>query len=351
MTSIVGVDIGATGVRAVEVSTSGGSLAVKRAGTQPLPPGTVVAGAVADPVQVTAALKALWRKSRIKSKQVSLVLGGNQQVLVRTAVVAYLPNPALLRGLVEAEAKEALPVALESVYLDHHVLGVRTEMTDTPEGRRSRKVADVMIIGADRDVVDAMVTPCEDAGLQVVGIDIAPFALTRMVAAAGADSARLDFIVHFGAETVMLVGTVNGQTKVIRSLNEYAGKSVTLQIQDNFDLSLENAEKIKLEASRDLEDGMDSDATNLLNSWISAIVREVRTTMSHAQNGLHLPIGRVWLSGGGAHLGGLAGRLGAELGVPVNILDPRAWTTRPDKLRAAFASGQDLTLALAAAGK
>lgn len=347
MASIVGVDVGATGIRAVEVRGGGGAPAVTRAMSVPLHPGAVANGAVKDQAAVASALKALWRKGRFRTRNVSLVLGGHLQVLTRPAQVMYLDNPQLFAGYVREEAKNALPVGLDTVYFDFHVLAVHDAPT---KENTSRKLADVMIVGADRGIVDPLVGAVEDAGLRPVSVDTAPFALTRLVSAASSGAGKIDVIIHFGADTVMLVGIIEGQPSFIRSMNEYSGKAITLQMQDTFDLTRERAEAVKIDASRDLEMGIDSDATNIVNTSVSAIAREARSTITEATRHFKLPVGRVWLSGGGAQLGGLANRLGAELGAAVNILDPKSWTTKPARLVAAAEAGQDFTLALAAGG-
>lgn len=348
MGSIVGVDVGATGIRAVEVAGSGQAPAVRRAWAVPLRPDAVQGGVVKDAAAVTAALKELWKKGNFVSKNVALVIGGNQQVLMnRGAVVMWMDDPMLFRGVVAEEAGKELPVALDKVYFDYHVLSVRDAPTkDNP----SRRDANVMVIGAVREVVDTLVATVEAAGLHPVGVDTAPFALTRLVSTAGSGPNKLDFIIHFGADVVMLVGIVNGQPMYARTMNEYCGQAITLQMQDTFDLTRERAEAVKLDASADLELGIDSDVTNIINASVSAITREARSTITDAVRRINLPIGRVWLSGGGARLGGLSTRLTAELGAPVMVLDPKSWTTKPAKLVAAASTGQDFTLALAAGG-
>lgn len=348
MSSIVGVDVGATGIRAVEVAAKGSTLAVRRAMAVPLHPGASVSGAVVDEAAVTSALKTLWRKGRFGTRRVALVLGGHQHVITRPAEVMYIDEPKAFAGLVRAEAANALPVALDTVYFDYHVLNIREAPTKENQARR---VADVMVIGAERGLVDKLVHAVEAAGLFPVRVDTAAFALTRLITTATSGAGKIDVVIHFGADTVMLIGTIDGQPKFIRSMNEYAGKAITLQMQDTFDLTRERAEAVKIDASNDLEMGIDSETTSIVNASVAAIAREARSTITEATRVFKLPVGRVWLSGGGARLGGLASRLSAELDAPVNGLDARSWTTKPARLSAAIeATGQDFTLALAAGG-
>ena len=278
MGSIVGVDVGATGVRAVEVTSTGGDVTVKRAGTIPLPAGTMDRGGVSDTVQVEAAVKALWRKKHL-GRKVALVLGGHRDIVARPATVPYLPNPQHMRGVVLADAKDILPLGLDRIYVGHHIVGVREEPV---EGKKPRRVADIMLVGADRKLVDNLVLPFEKAGLEVVSVDYAPFALTRLVAAAGTDPNKLDVLVHLGAQTVMVVGVLNGQTSLIRMMNDFSGEAITLQMQDLYNLPLEEAEQVKLQASADLAEGRDSEEADALNTWVAAIVKETRSTISAA---------------------------------------------------------------------
>lgn len=349
MANIVGVDIGATGVRAVEVSGTSNALAVRRAAAVPLHKGVVAHGAVEDTDALALALKELWKIGKFSTRNVALVLGGHQKVISREANVLWSDNPDHFKGLVAAEARNALPVDLESVEFSHYVMSVVDSPTKENENRRLARVA---IVGADRQLVDALVEGVEKAKLVPVSIDATPFALSRLIATASSGPNKLDVILHLGADTVILVVSVNGQPRVVQSLNEYSGHAITQQIQEVFDLKLSRAEEVKIEESRNLANGVGSRAADVVNTTVSALGGAVRNTLREACVRLNMPIGRVWVSGGGAHLGGLAGRLGAELGVQAAVLDPRTWTTKPAKLtRAIEETGQDFTLALAVGGK
>src|SRR3972149_7576528 len=94
----VGVDVGSPAVRVAEVA-AGDVPVVVRAAQVPLPPGAVEAGEVRDPETVAEALRELWGKAGVKSKQVHLGVG-NQRVVVRAVAIPWLPR----QGLREAPA-------------------------------------------------------------------------------------------------------------------------------------------------------------------------------------------------------------------------------------------------------
>lgn len=354
MGSSIGVDIGTTGVRAVESVTSGTSVTVRRSGAVDLPPGAVVDGLVQDPDAVGAALKTLWRKYRFRSRKISLVLGSNEQILIRQASVPYTANKTHMEVMVRRAASDQMPVDVDGLVLSHHVVAVRTELA---EDGSSNEVADIVLIGAHRTAVDTLVRAVEIAGLHPVRIDATVFALTRFVTQAASGPGRLDFVVHMGADTVLLIGLTGGQFAFIQSMNHYSGQMITEDIQTQINGTLAAAEKLKLSA------GAQSAALPVhgaevvgpvMAAWITAIVREIREALISTSRGAGMPVGRVWLSGGGAGLPSLAQRLGAELsdGTSVANLDASAWVSAPEKLlRVSESTGHDLTVALAASIK
>ena len=86
---VVGLDIGTTAVRAAEVSVRRGKAVLERIGQAGLPEGAVVDGEVIDPAAVAAAIKDLWRRTRISSRQV-LIGVANQRVVVRLVDYAVI---------------------------------------------------------------------------------------------------------------------------------------------------------------------------------------------------------------------------------------------------------------------
>src|SRR5947199_8426141 len=80
----VGLDVGTSAVRAVELVLGREQVTLTRFGQVALPPGAVRGGEVIDAPAVAAAIRRLWREAGFRSRPA--VLGvGNQRVVVSQA--------------------------------------------------------------------------------------------------------------------------------------------------------------------------------------------------------------------------------------------------------------------------
>lgn len=345
--AIVGIDIGATGIRAVETIARGNTLQVRRAAAAPLPPGAVSGGVIENPTLVAAALRDLFRKGRFTTRKVATVIGADPAVLIRPAEVPYQPSAADQRAVVRAEADKFLPVAVDELYLDHHVIAVTPREN---EDGSTTPLAMIALVGARRSAVDALVTTVENAGLEPVSIDVTAFALSRFVSMASSGPGIIDAIVHIGADTVSLIAVADGQPAQQRALNTHSGAKLTGQIQEQLACPLPVAETLKVTVAT--LTGPEAQTVNeIVGAWAGLTVDAILDLLGRITRGLGMPLGRVWLSGGGARLYSLAARLKAQLGAQGNVavLEPSTWVGKPDRLvKAADTTGQDFTIALAA---
>src|SRR3954464_8523770 len=86
----IGLDIGTSVVRAVELSFGRNGITLERFGQLVLPPDAVHDGQVVDGEAVAKALRKLWTATKLTHKQV--VLGvANQRVIVRQLELPWLP--------------------------------------------------------------------------------------------------------------------------------------------------------------------------------------------------------------------------------------------------------------------
>jgi len=132
--TIVGVDIGSSAVRAVEVSGyQSAHPSITRFHEMPLPDGSVRRGEVIEVSTVATALRRLWSTAGFRSRDVVLGMGG-QRVFARDLSV---PRAGLqqIRESLPFHVQELLPVPVADVLLDFYPIEEEAgETCTTPAG-------------------------------------------------------------------------------------------------------------------------------------------------------------------------------------------------------------------------
>ena len=233
----VGVDIGSTAVRVAEVA-AGDVPVIVRAAQVPLPPGVVEAGEVRQPEAVGEALRELWSKSGVKSKQVHLGVG-NQRVVVRELALPWLPEKEL-RDTLGFQVQEFIPMAADEAVLDFDPLG------EMDQG--GRRMVRILLVAAHKPMVNALVEAALAAKLDPQGIDLTPFAVTRAVGTLDAgldlDSSGDEAIVDIGAQVTSICVHDHGVIRFVRMLPS-GGRDITLALASRLGVDDEVAERLK----------------------------------------------------------------------------------------------------------
>lgn len=320
--TVVGLDIGSSGVRAVELRP-GRRPAVRRSAQVDLAGGVVKAGVLADPAALTEALEALWDQGRFGSRTVALGLA-NDSVLVRPMDLDWMP-PADFRKALRYQVADALPVPVDEANLDYHPLEeLETGEPGTPE---ARKVARVMLVAAGREMVDGYVRAVQDAGLRVVRADLAPFALARAATANG-PLPGAQVVVDIGADMITVVLLRDGAPAAVRMVSGTGGATISHALQQRYDWEWDDAERTKkVLGVVPAEDGPDQahhPARATVAEQASALVAEIRTTVEFFAGPAdgERPLSRLLLTGRGSLLRGLDHLLAEDLGVEVATLAP-----------------------------
>ena len=233
----IGVDVGSTAVRVAEVA-AGDIPVVVRAAQVPLPPGVVEAGEVRQPEAVAEALREVWSKSGVKSKQVHLGVG-NQRVVVREVALPWLPEKEL-RDTLGFQVQEFIPMASDEAVLDFDPLG---EMNQG--GRRMMRI---LLVAAHRPMVNSLVEAALAAKLDPQGIDLTPFAVVRAVGTGDEgldlDSSGDEAIVDIGAQVTSICVHDRGVTRFVRMLPS-GGRDITLALASGLGVDEAAAERLK----------------------------------------------------------------------------------------------------------
>jgi type IV pilus assembly protein PilM len=303
----IGLDIGSSSIRAVEVRRSKDDYTLVNFGQFPLEAGTVVGGVVQNPGAVTTALKQLWAACKFGSKKVTLAVT-NPQLVVREASVANLPASQMRQAL-PFQVKEQLPLAVERSLLDFYPL---EQPGDSPTVRG-------LLIAMPKDAVLTAVQAAQKAGLQVKGVDLASFAMLR---AASRLDAQVEAIVDIGANITSVVVHADGEPLFVRTLPR-GGTEITETIATRLGLQPAEAESVKCRFG--VHGNGNPDTAAALVDAVRPLASELRSSFTYLASGeRQKQVTRISLCGGSALMPGLAEHLQEQLGVPVMYADSAA---------------------------
>jgi type IV pilus assembly protein PilM len=165
---VVGLDVQPGYVAAVQARVNG-AIVAERAHALALPADTMREGEVLDEAVLGRTLRELFDQGGLP-KRVRVGVA-NQRTVLRTLELPPVTDRKELAAAVRFQAQDEVPMPLNNAVLDFHPLGV----VDTPSGPRQR----VVLVAAQRDMVQRLLAAVHAAGLRAEGVDLSAFALIR----------------------------------------------------------------------------------------------------------------------------------------------------------------------------
>ncbi|MHB1171408.1 MAG: type IV pilus assembly protein PilM [Lacisediminihabitans sp.] len=338
--SIVGVDIGTSSIRAVEVQDAAKARpTITRFHEIAIPDGAARAGEVLEPHTVAAVLKRLWSTGGFRSRDIVLGMG-NQRVLARDVTLPYA-SLTQIRESLPFQVQDLLPVPVADAVLDFYPVA-----EDTAD---SGRVVHGLLVAATRDAVMANITAARLAGLSVVDVDLIPFAITRVHRSAGLVRGTLA-VVDIGASTTNVVVTKEGVPQFVRII-PVGGGEVTRALSERLEVSPEAAEQLKRQLGVAVGSVVPEQraAVEVIYAVTGELIASIRNTLNYyvgAQPGRL--VDGVVLTGGGARLSGFSAALGEVTRIPVSVGNPLggAALTRAVSSGGGSDQAQSMTVAL-----
>src|SRR3954447_10009224 len=313
----VGLDVGTSAVRAVELVLGREQVTLTRFGQVALPPGAVRGGEVVDAPAVAAAIRRLWREAGFRSRTV-IVGVGNQRVVVRQADLPAMSDEDM-RSALQFQAADLIPIPIEEAILDFQIV----DEFPTSDGDMVR----ILLVAAQRDMVRSLLAGLEGASLSASLVDLIPFALMRSLTQTSLVSdlePTVEAIVSVGASITNVVVHQRGVPEFVRMLG-VGGDDITQGIATELGVDADTAEDLKRRAHPDSPDDLESRTAQIVIAQSTLLIEEIRGSLDYYQAQPDAsPIGRIVLTGGGSRTISLRDSLEQTLGIAVEEGHPLA---------------------------
>lgn len=321
--SLVGLDIGSSSVKAIELKPAGKGFRVSALGVEALPPDSIVDGAIIDGGAVADAVRRVFASKKFKAKDVVASLSGNSVIVKKITLPAM--TEAELSESIYWEAEQYIPFDIQDVNLDYEIL-------DSATGRDSQGSMDVLLVAAKKDKIADYTNVISQAGKSPVIVDVGVFALQNAFEANyGFDPNTVVAILNAGASAIDINILAGSQSVFTRHVS-MGGNAFTEAVQKELNLPYESAEQLK--KGQDVDGATYEDARAVLRAMTDNVLLEVEKTFDFFKaTAASDRIDRIMLSGGASRVEGFAESLRAHFSTDVETFDPfRQVSCDPRKL-------------------
>jgi type IV pilus assembly protein PilM len=309
---LVGLDIGSSAVKAVELKPSGKSYKVTAFGIEPMPPDSIVDGAIIDGTAVAATIRRLFESHAFRSKDVAASLSGNA-VIVKKINLPVM-SEADLGESIFWEAEQYIPFDVQDVNLDFQIL-------DPGTGDNSQGTMEVLLVAAKKEKIADYTGVIAQAGRTPVVVDVDAFALQNAYEVNyGIERGAVVVLLNAGASAIN-INIVSGDQSLFTRDISIGGNTYTEAVQKELNLPFDAAEQLK--NGRSIEGLTFQDVQPVLHAMTENVLLEVQKTFDFFKATADSDrIDRIVLSGGASRVDGFARALQERFGSAVESFDP-----------------------------
>lgn len=318
--SVVGVDIGGSSIKVVQVRKEKERAILETYGEIALAPYAnlnVGQAAKLSDDKVVTALKDVLREANIKARRASVA------VPLKSSFLTVISIPEVdgdLSEIIKMEARKYIPVPLGEVNLDWWVLPEKEQVTSA--GVKKTRMIHVLLAAIHKNTADSYKAIIQNSGLNAVSYEIESFSMVR--SCIGKESAPVA-VLDFGASFIKLAIIDYGIIKASNSIGRGA-QELTLSLAHSLNVDFNKAEELKREIGlSDLPEHREMVA--VMEPILEYVFSEVDTLIKDFQRKYQRAVGKVVLVGGGSLLKGLVDfavkrlTIAAELGDPFNKVE------------------------------
>ncbi|MDQ1523386.1 MAG: type pilus assembly protein PilM [Pyrinomonadaceae bacterium] len=308
--NLVGLDIGSSSVKAVELQGKPGNLVLVNLGQESLQPDTVVDGQIMELNSVSQTIANVFGSHQIKTQRVAAGVSGSS-VIVKNIIVPPMSKDELEESI-DWHAEEHIPFDIADVSLDYQVVGSSDDSLH------------VLMAACKRDFVANIKQVIQLAGKFPAIIDVDAFALQNCYEVNYQPTPEQSVaLLNIGAST-MNINILHGVRSVFTRDVSVGGNQYTALLQKELGLTFEQAEAVKRGGMAPGETER-RDMAQVLETVSDILALEIQKTFDFyraTSDDGEGTVQKILISGGGSKLPGLTEFLANRFGVPVEAFNP-----------------------------
>jgi type IV pilus assembly protein PilM len=308
----VGLDIGSSSVKVVQLKQTSKGYQLVNFGIEPLPSQTIVDGAIMNQAAVVDAIRSLISALKLKGKDVATAISGHSVIIKKIKVPPMTPEE--LEEQIPWEAEHHIPFSKDDVEIDHQLVS-----TQNAQGQM-----ELLLVAAKKEVVSDFTMVIREAKLMPTVMDVAAFTIQNAFEVnydASPDEAIA--LINVGA-SLSNINIVWGGTSAFTRDVTVGGNIFTEEIQKRLNVSQEEAEAWKIGS-------VGEGAHEVLPHEVEAVLAEVadgvagqfqRSLDFFLSSSADATISRIYLCGGAAKVSSLQKSLEEKARTRVELLNP-----------------------------
>ena len=279
----------------------------------PLPPESIVDGALMNPGAIVDTVRGLVSGNRIKNKEVAVSISGHS-VIIKKISLPQMTEEELAESI-QWEAEQYIPFDINDVNIDVQVLNPHTEGGHM----------DVLLVAAKSDMVNDYAQVVRDAGLMPLVVDVDAFCLQNMFEMAyGYVPGEVIALINIGANLININVVNSGMTSFTRDI-ALGGNQLTDEIQKQLNVSYEEAEAYKLggEPGVDVDTLIPQEVERVIQQVAEQIALEVQRSLDfYSTTSAEEGISKIFIMGGTSKITTVLKVLEQRTGIPVERVNP-----------------------------
>ena len=306
----VGIDFGSHTLKLVHLRPIKSSFEILNLATLALPLGTLVEGDILDAFTLEGALKELFSKEKVKTRDVSLAISGNG--VISKKVTLSEMSPEELESQLSLIAAQYIPLSEEEMTVDYQVL---------PSSHKEAQKMDVILVAVKQKLIENLLSVVKGADLNPVSVETVPSSLAHLFSLIHPDLKQERIaLLHLGASLSQFIVLENNTASFCRDLT-LGGNFITEELREKLRLSFPEAEALKISSSK--EKHLPKETLEIIAQASQTLCREVEHSLNLYVNQVpEAGLDKIFLSGGTSKIPNMKDWVQTLTGVKTEILHP-----------------------------